>query len=95
MLGLNLYTLIIGHKSCNMLRILNKLTSPKDIAKFCDQNTTTTKQRINIKTLAGAGNYTRVLSHPKRMRYLCTIESTESIDCYKVKLFHCLRNSGL
>ena len=26
MLGLNLYTLIIGHKSCNMLSILNKLT---------------------------------------------------------------------
>jgi len=26
MLGLYLYTLIIGHKSCNMLSILNKLT---------------------------------------------------------------------
>jgi len=26
MLGLYIYTLIIGHKSCNMLRIVNKWT---------------------------------------------------------------------
>ena len=30
MQGLYLYTLIIGHKSCNMLNILNKLTLQKD-----------------------------------------------------------------
>jgi len=31
MLGLYLYTLIIGHKSCKMLSILNKLTLQKDL----------------------------------------------------------------
>jgi len=33
-----------------------------------------------IKTLAGAGNWTQDLLHPKRMRYHCNTESTESID---------------
>jgi len=31
MLGLYLYTLIIGHKSCNMLSILNKLRLQKKL----------------------------------------------------------------
>ena len=30
MLGLYLFTLIIGHKSCNMLSILNNLTLQKE-----------------------------------------------------------------
>jgi len=34
MLGLYLYTLIIGHKSCNMLSILNKLTLQKELQNF-------------------------------------------------------------
>jgi len=38
-------------------------------------------KKSNIKTLAGAGNCTRDLLHPKRMGYHCTTESTESIDC--------------
>jgi len=33
MLGLYLYTLIIGHKSCKMLSILNKLTL--FVTQFC------------------------------------------------------------
>jgi len=36
MLGLYLYTLIIDHKSCNMLSILNKLTLQKELQK-CDE----------------------------------------------------------
>jgi len=52
MLGLHLYTLIIGHKSCNMLCILNKWTLLKKKQTFvtkvvlCEtiKNTTTTKQ---------------------------------------------------
>jgi len=39
------------------------------------------KKKSNIKTLVGAGNWTREISNPKRMRYLCTTESTESNDC--------------
>jgi len=35
----------------------------------------------NIKTLVGAGDWTRDVLHPKRMRYQCTTGSTESIDC--------------
>ena len=38
-------------------------------------------KKLNIKTLAGAGNLTRDLLHPKRMRYHCTTESTERFDC--------------
>jgi len=34
MLGLYLYTLIIGHKSVNMLSILNKLTLKKQLHNF-------------------------------------------------------------
>jgi len=34
MLSLYLYTLIIGHKSCNMLNILNKLTLQKVLQIF-------------------------------------------------------------
>ena len=38
MLGLYLYTLIIGHRSCNMLSILNKLTLPKELHNFVTNN---------------------------------------------------------
>jgi len=41
------------------------------------------KNKSNIKTLSGAGDWTRDLLHPKRMRYHCITESTESIDCSK------------
>jgi len=34
MLGLYLYTPTIGHKSCNMLSILNKLTLKKEMQTF-------------------------------------------------------------
>jgi len=38
MLGLYLYTLIIGHESCNMLNILNKLTLQKELQIFVTKN---------------------------------------------------------
>jgi len=66
MLGLYLFTLIIGHKSCNTLSILNKLTLYKELQYFAintvfldkkSKNTTTTIQKkSNIKTLAVAGD---------------------------------------
>ena len=64
MLGLYLYTLIIGQKSCNMLSILNKLTLQKELQNCVtnnfgtkSKNTTTTKQKQkHIKKPAGAGN---------------------------------------
>ena len=58
MLGLYLYTLIIGHKSCNMLSILNKLTLQKKLQTFVinnvflnkkGKNTTITKQKFKHK----------------------------------------------
>jgi len=57
MLGLYHYTIIIGHKSCNMLSILNKLTLQKKLENFVTNNvffdkkvkTTTTKQKIKHK----------------------------------------------
>jgi len=36
--GLYLYTLIIGHKSVNMLSILNKLTLKKELKHFVTNN---------------------------------------------------------
>jgi len=37
LLGLYLYTLIIGHNSCKMLSILNNLTLQMKFAKLCDK----------------------------------------------------------
>jgi len=66
-----------------MLSILNKLTLQKELQNFVTKrvkiNNNKTK-KSNIKTLAGDGNRTRDLLLPKRMRYHCTTESTESID---------------
>jgi len=63
MLGLYLYTLIIAHKSCNVLSILNKLTLQNELQNcvmyFSGQKVKTQQQhnkKSNIKTLAGAGN---------------------------------------
>jgi len=44
MLGLYLYTLIIGHKSCNMLSILNKLILQKKLQNFVTTNVFGTKK---------------------------------------------------
>ena len=38
MLGLYLHTLTIGHKSCTMLSILNKLTLQKELQTFVTNN---------------------------------------------------------
>jgi len=54
MLGLYLYNLIIGHKSCNMLSILNKSILLKELQTFVINNVfldkkskhPTTKQKI-------------------------------------------------
>jgi len=88
MRGLYIYTLKIDHKSCNMLSILNKVTLQKELQSSVtnsvlwatSKNTTTTKQKIKHKTAC----WSRALNpglHPKRIRYHCTIESTESINC--------------
>ena len=93
MLGLYFYTLIIGHKSCNMLSILNKLKLRKELQIFVTKNVFLDKKRkinnnktkkSNIKTHAGNGNRTRDLLLPERMRYHYTAESTESTDCRQV-----------
>jgi len=63
-LGLYLYTHIIGYKSCNMFGILNKLTLQKELPNFVTKKCFWTKSKktqqqnkqSNIKTLAGAGN---------------------------------------
>ena len=57
MLSLYLYILIISHRSCNMLDILNTLTLNKDLQTCVinnvlmdkSKNTTTTKQKIKHK----------------------------------------------
>ena len=55
MLGLYLYNLIISHKACKMLSILNKLILQKELKHFVINNVfwtkskTTTKQNKKIK----------------------------------------------
>ena len=44
MLGLYLYTLIISHKSCKMLSILNKLTLQRDLQNVVTNNVFMDKQ---------------------------------------------------
>jgi len=61
-----LYTLIIGHKSCNMLSILKKLTLQKELPNVVTNNVFWTKDKAqqqqnknkksNIKSLGGTGN---------------------------------------
>jgi len=103
MLGLYLYTLIIGHQSCNMLSILLKYHCKRNCeilwqlmcfgTKSKNTTTTTKQKKLNIKTLTGAGNWTRDLLHPKRMRYHCTTDSTENLSIV-VKLFNCFDAMG-
>jgi len=74
-----------------MLSIFNKLTLHKELQYFMTDNVfldkkvktqqRQNKKKSNIKTLAWAGNWTKDISHQKRMRYLCSTESTESNDC--------------
>ena len=45
MLGLYLYTRIIGHTSCNMLSILNKLKLQKELQIFLTNNVFLDKSR--------------------------------------------------
>jgi len=45
--------------------------------------TTTITTKHDIRILARVGNRTRGLLHPKRMRSLWTIESTESTDLFQ------------
>jgi len=63
MLCLYLYTLIIGHKSCNMLSILNKIIVQKKLQNFVTHNVfldkkvkTHQNKKSNIETLAVARN---------------------------------------
>jgi len=102
MLGLYLYTLIISHKSSNMLRILNKLTLFKKLQTFVTNNVFLDKKvktqqqqnkKSNIKTLARAGDWTQDLLHPKRMRYQVAPPSLLRVSIV-VKLFNCFDAMG-
>jgi len=50
MLGLYIYTLEFGHKSCNMLSILNKLALQKELHNCVTNNVFLDKNHINNKT---------------------------------------------
>ena len=60
MLGLYFYTLLISHKSSNMLRILNKLTLYKELQTFVTNNVfldkkVKTQQKTTKKTHTNPG----------------------------------------
>jgi len=86
MLHLYLDTLIIGHKFCSMLIILNKLTLQKELQNFMQimffgqkTHSITTKQKSKHKSLARAGIWTRDLSYPSLESYLSGTETTQHI----------------
>ena len=89
MLGLYLDNRIIGHKFRNSLSKLNELTLQKELHNFVTNNVFIFLQKKEkaqqqktqsiTKVVARAGNRTRDLSFP--FGYLCTTESTESINC--------------
>ena len=56
--------------------VTNNVFLDKEVKPQLQQN-----KKSNIKTCAGAGDWTHDLLHPRRMRYHCTTESSESIDC--------------
>ena len=80
--------------------ILNKLTLQKELQNVVQlmcfgqkgKNSTTTKQKIKIKTLTTAGNRTRDILHPKRMRYHCPANQLRV--SIVVKLFNCFDAMG-
>ena len=49
MFGLYLYTLIIGHKSCNTLSILNKILLQKNLQNFVTNNVFFDKKKIKTQ----------------------------------------------
>jgi len=85
MLGLYLYTLIIGHKSCNILSRRTNITLQKELQNCVTNNVFLTKNKNKITTQKKIKHKnpcrSRDISHPKRLRYRWTTESTDSIDC--------------
>ena len=85
-LGLYLYTLIIGHKYCNMLSILNKLTLQKEKQNVVTNNVFLDKKVKTQQQQNKKSNIKKPMSEPgiepgtfKRKRYHCTTEFTDSI----------------
>jgi len=90
MLGLYLYTLIIGHKSCNMLSILNKLTLQKKLQTFeindvflnkTSKNTTIKNKKIKHKKPCRSRGLNPGPLAPIADALPLHHQSTESIDC--------------
>ena len=89
MLGLYLCSLIIGHKSCNMLSILNKLTLRKELQNFVtnnvfwakNKNTPITKQKIKHKNPCRSRKLNPRPLASKADTLPLHPESTESMDC--------------
>jgi len=99
MLGLYLYTLVIGHKSCNRLSILNKLTLQKELQNVwqimcfgAKSKNSTTIQKIKPNIPCRSRELNRDLLHPKRMRYHCTLSQLRV--AIVVKLFNCFDAMG-
>jgi len=59
MLGLYLYSLIIEHKSCNVLSILNKLTLQKKLKQIVTNNAVSDK---NVKTQLQQNNKSYIIT---------------------------------
>jgi len=87
---------MICDHSINELTLQKKLQTIVTNNVFYDKKVKTQQQqntKLNKKNLVRAGNQTWELSHPSRMRYLWTTESTECINCCKV-FFNCFNAMG-
>jgi len=97
MLGLYLYTLIIGHKSCNMLGILNKLTLQKNFQNGIKNDVfwTIKKKHNNNKTKIKHKNHyrSRELNPGPLAPKAYALHLHQGFNCHYltivVKLFNC------
>ena len=98
MLGLYLYTLILGHKSCNMLNLFIKLTLQKELQSFVTNNVlwtknnnTTTTTKMKHKNLLEPGIEPETSCTPSR----CLTPAPQSqLKLLVVKLFNCFDAMG-
>jgi len=98
MLGLYLYSLIICHKSCNMLSILNKLALQQNLQKFVTNNVFLDKkvktQQQNKKINHKNPCRSRELNQDTQSRCVTSAAPSQRRVMIVVKLFNCFDAMG-
>jgi len=89
-----LNTLIIPHKSCNMLSILNVLTLQKKLQNFVTNNVFMDK-KVNTQQQQNIEHKYPCRSQEMNPRPIAPTESSKSNDCFQaIRLFTCFDGMG-